>query len=168
MLTKESILKELFRDLPDSSKVWIYQANREMTEKEVVLINQKGNDFVLSWESHGSKLKANFTVLYNLFLVFAVDENQHEASGCSIDKSVHFVKEAQGLTGINFFDRTIVAYFSPENSINLVPLSGISLKVKNNEININTLIFNNLIDNLSKIRSEWIISAGNSWLSRFL
>jgi hypothetical protein len=168
MLTKEYTLKDLFPEMPESSKVWIYQANRRLTEQEITLIREKGNDFVLNWESHGSKLKAGFAVLFDLFLVFSVDENQHGASGCSIDKSVHFVKEVQNMTGINFFDRTKVAYLDSEDTVQLISLSEITGGRKKDNINNKTLIFNNLINNLNEVHSCWIIQAGNSWLSKFL
>jgi hypothetical protein len=167
MFTQEQTLETLFSDMSGSSRIWIYQANRFLTENEKTLIITKASDFVKSWESHGSKLKADFTLLHNLFLIFSVDENQHEASGCSIDKSVHFVKEIQKETGINFFDRTIIAYYSSENNISLIPLSEIKKAVVSTSINSKALIFNNLIDSLEKIRTQWIVPAENSWLSKF-
>ena len=166
MLIQESITS-IFPEMPEASKIWIYQANRSMADAEVVLINKKASDFILGWESHGSKLKADFVVLYTLFIVFSVDENQHEASGCSIDKSVHFVKELEVLTGIRFFDRTSIAYLGSDNSPCLTPLSNIKTALELGYINNKTLIFNNLIDDLGKFRTEWLIPAGNSWLSRF-
>jgi hypothetical protein len=164
MIEQEQDIKTLFPEMAETSRVWIYQANRFMTEAEKQLIYEKSKAFVGSWESHGSRLKADFTILNELFLVFSVDENQHEASGCSIDKSVHFVKEVQSLTGINFFDRTIIAYFDFNNVLRLIPLSAI----KSGEIKINSLVFNNLIDNLIKLRTSWLVPAGDSWLSKFL
>ena len=166
MLVQESI-KFVFPEMPETSKIWIYQANRPMTDEEVVLISKKASDFTLGWESHGSKLKANFTVLYTFFIVFSVDENQHEASGCSIDKSVHFVKELEVLTGIRFFDRTNIAYLNNDNSPYLTPLSNIKTALELGYINNKTLIFNNLIDDLGKFRTDWLIPADSSWLSRF-
>ena len=154
--------------MAESSKIWIYQSNRLMTSEEVELINVKATDFVKSWESHGSKLKSDFTILYDLFVVFSVDENQHEASGCSIDKSVHFMKAIQTLTGITFFDRTIIAYVDNDNVARLLPLSNLKSAVASGIINNKTLVFNNLTENLGRMRTEWIIPASDSWLKRFL
>ena len=49
-------------------------------------------------------------VIFNRFLVVFVDEKIAQASGCSIDKSVHFVKQLEDEFHINFFDRTLIAY----------------------------------------------------------
>jgi hypothetical protein len=168
MLEQEQDIRTLFPKMAGTSRIWIYQADRFLTKEEKDLISEKASSFVHSWESHGSKLKAGFTIFNNLFLVFSVDENQHEASGCSIDKSVHFVKELQSLVGINFFDRTVIAYYDMENVIRLVPLSKIPSAIKSGEIKFNSLIFNNLIESLNKIRTEWLVPASDSWLARFM
>ena len=164
MLEQEQDIKILFPEMSGTSRVWIYQANRFLTEKEQALIYEKATLFVRSWESHGSKLKADFVLLNNLFLIFSVDENQHEASGCSIDKSVHFVKEIQNLVSVNFFDRTIIAYYDFNNALRLISLS----TIKSSEIKFNSLVFNNLVENLDKLRTGWLVPASDSWLSRFL
>jgi hypothetical protein len=168
MLEQEQDIRTLFPEMAGTSRVWIYQANRFLTEEEKQLIYEKSTAFVNSWESHGSQLKADVQILNDLFLVFSVDENQHEASGCSIDKSVHFVKEIQNLTGINFFDRTIIAYYDSDNVLRLVPLGKISSVIKSGEIKHNTLMFNNLVENLNKMRTEWLVPVSDSWLSRFM
>ncbi len=167
MIVQELTTAALFPEMAETSKVWIYQANRVLTIEEETILKEKATLFVKSWESHGSKLKADFTLLHHLFLIFSVDENQHEASGCSIDKSVHFVKEIQNVLGIDFFDRTKVAYFDAENSIRFTTLAGIKQSISAGDLKNNSLIFNNLVDNLAALRSKWVIPAGNSWLSRF-
>jgi hypothetical protein len=157
----------LFPEMSETSRIWIYQADRFLTEKEVEYISEKASLFVKNWESHGSKLKADFTLLHHLFLVFSVDENQHEASGCSIDKSVHFVKEVQNELHIDFFNRTIIAYHDPKDKVRLTTLSGIKELISKGELKNNSLIFNNLLNNLQELRRDWLVPAGNSWLSRF-
>lgn len=154
--------------MPGSSKVWVYQANRFFTEEEEFFIREKAADFVKSWASHGSKLTADFTLRHHLFLIFSVDENQHEASGCSIDKSVHFVKEIENALGVNFFDRTLLAYFDTSEKIRLVALSQIKEVSQKHELSSNSLVFNNLPDTLDKLRADWVIPAGRSWVGRFV
>ncbi len=167
MSIKETTLPLPFVGMPETAKIWVYQANRPLSEQEETFIQEKASTFVQGWESHGSKLKAAFALLHGRFLLFTVDEEQHEASGCSIDKSVHFVKELQNTLAIDFFDRTVVSYFAINGDLALAPLSKIKDKVNNGEINSNTLIFNTLISNLGQFPSEWVLPAGQSWLSRF-
>lgn len=160
--------RTLFEGLSDEARVWVYQANRKMTEDELNSIKEKSLEFVHSWESHGSQLKAACMVIDPYFLLFSVDEKTHEASGCSIDKSVHFVKNLQNEFSIDFFDRTKVAYIDKDNSILLISLSEVKDAITKNNFDGKYLIFNNLITNLKELRTNWLVSAEQSWLSRFL
>ncbi|MBL4905364.1 MAG: ABC transporter ATPase, partial [Flavobacteriaceae bacterium] len=57
-----------YPNLPDNSRVWIYQADRKFTENEINLISQKAIDFIEQWTRHGDNLKGSFTIKYNQFL----------------------------------------------------------------------------------------------------
>src|SRR6187401_1503982 len=91
--------------LPMDSRIWIYQANRELTEGEINQVNETTCEFVESWTAHDKDLMASFEIRYNRFLILMVDEKSAGASGCSIDKSVHFVKSLEKKFNIDFFDR---------------------------------------------------------------
>ncbi len=168
MAVKEQTIENLFSEMQMYSKVWIYQSNRIFTEEDKLVINKKVPDFIKSWESHGSKLSADFALVYDLFLIISVDENQHEASGCSIDKSVHFIKNIQKLTGISFFERTITAYFKQDKTIALAPLSTIQELVASGEITKDTLVFSNLAESVNELRTNWVIPAEKTWIARLL
>ncbi|MGF1925201.1 MAG: ABC transporter ATPase, partial [Bacteroidia bacterium] len=67
------------------SKVWIYQSNRAFTAAEAAAIQQKLDGFTAQWTAHGHQLKAKAVIPYNFFIVFIVDQNVANATGCSID-----------------------------------------------------------------------------------
>ena len=94
-----------FAELSDTSRVWVYAADRPLSPGEQSTIQQQAQSFAESWTAHQQNLKASFAILHNLFLVLAVDESHHGASGCSIDKSVAFMKQLQQQLGIDFFNR---------------------------------------------------------------
>ena len=75
-------------NLPDSSRVWVYQSNRAFTQEELVELKNELDQFGASWEAHGTKLNSAIEIYYNQFIVIFVDESGQEATGCSIDKSV--------------------------------------------------------------------------------
>ena len=82
-----------FNTLPQNSRIWIYQADREFTRVEVDLLQENAIAFIEEWTRHGAALKGSFALKYNRFLILAVDESFANASGCSIDASVRFVKD---------------------------------------------------------------------------
>ena len=55
-----------FESLVSSSKVWIYQSNREFTANEVNEISEVLKDFVGSWKRHSKDLKASYQSRYSL------------------------------------------------------------------------------------------------------
>lgn len=92
-------------NLPKSSNVWLYQADRELTENEIIFINDELNVFIREWATHGTQLHGSFEVKHNRFVVLAVDENKVPTSGCSIDTSVHKMKEIGAKIKVDFFNR---------------------------------------------------------------
>jgi hypothetical protein len=153
-------------DLPNSAKLWVYQSSRPFTPNEKEDILQKGLLFVNNWASHGAKLAAAFEVVYDRFLVLAVDENQMKASGCSIDASVGFMKEIEKAYKVNLFDRLAIAFYKGEE-IHVLPLAEFELLVDSKIVNPDTIVFNNLVSTVGEFKTHWQINAKNSWLARY-
>ena len=45
-----------FEDLPEESKVWIYQSNRKFSDDEILEIESDLKSFVEGWNAHGTSL----------------------------------------------------------------------------------------------------------------
>ena len=101
----QQIFKSLFPELPDSSRIWLYLANRKLVASEEQFLKEQLTVFLDSWSAHGKRLQCNATLLFSQYLIFSVDENIESASGCSIDSSVHFAKRMGSELGIDFFTR---------------------------------------------------------------
>lgn len=101
----QQIFKSLFPELPDSSRIWLYLANRKLVASEEQFLKVELTVFLNSWSAHGKRLQCNATLLFSQYLIFSVDENIESASGCSIDSSVHFAKRMGSELGIDFFMR---------------------------------------------------------------
>lgn len=155
-----------FATMSPSSKVWVYQANRVLTDEESEKILMEAKAFVGQWASHGSTLAANVALVHKVFLIFVVDQREVEASGCSIDKSVHFVKSIESTLSINFFDRTLLTYTDNANKLSFMRISEVKPSLVSTKISNKTLIFNNLVSTLEELRSNWYIPLENSWLSK--
>ncbi len=83
-----------FEELPEESRVWIYQSDRKFTDEELAEIESGLQQFVEQWAAHGTGLQASFTTRYNRFIILAVNQEAQGATGCSIDASVHFYTAA--------------------------------------------------------------------------
>lgn len=156
-----------YDNLPDNSRIWIYQANRELTNDEIAYITTNTTDFINQWTRHGEDLKGSFTVKYNYFLVLAVDESFNDVSGCSIDTSVRFIKELEQKLAIDLTDKMNVSFKDGER-INIVKLSDFQGFVKKGNINKNTMVFNNMVNTKKDFENNWEVPAKDSWHNRFL
>lgn len=156
-----------YKNLPNNSRVWIYQADREFTENEINFISEKAEDFINQWTRHGDDLKGSFTIKYNQFLVLAVDESFNNVSGCSIDSSVRFIKELENELKLDLMDKMNITFKDNEN-INLVKLSDFQRFAKEQKVTAETIVFNNMVNTKADFENNWEIPAKESWHKRFL
>lgn len=152
--------------LPSAAKVWIYQANKPLDKSTQQYIIEKTMAFINSWDSHGHSLKGSVAIYYNYFLAIAVDESFGHVSGCSIDKSVHFLKELGQELHIDFFDRSRQAFIQ-NGDIILENFKNLKTHINLGMIKKDTLTFDNTVTNLEEFYSSWQIPASESWLGKY-
>jgi len=152
--------------LSPSTRVWIYQANRSFTQQEENQIQQVLSAFCQQWMAHGQPLAAGFEVRNNRFVVLLVDESGHAASGCSIDGSVHVMKSLQTQLGIDFFDRTQVAFWIGDR-IQTIPFTRLKQAFESGELSSQTLVFNLQAATKDELDNRWLVPAENTWLAKY-
>src|SRR3954470_23675485 len=126
----------------EQSRVWIYQSDRELYDAEVKQLHEILNKFASEWTAHNHQLKAKVEIRYNRFLILIVDESQAGASGCSIDKSVHFMQHLEKQFGIKLFDSFNLAYRQGAEVLS-APRHDFEAMLKQGSINTSTIVFNN-------------------------
>lgn len=146
------------------SRVWIYQSSRLLTLQEALETEQLVNDFTGNWRSHGAPVTGYGNLLFGRFLVLMADETATTVGGCSTDASVRFVKELEARFGVDFFNRTSLA-FVVKDKIELLPMNQLQYAVENGFIDGETLYFNNLVQTKSEMEQQWIIPVKNSWIA---
>ena len=77
-----------FNKMPDHARVWVYQADRNLSDAEVQYINQTLDAQINNWAAHGAALVGAATILHKRFVVVSVDENHNQVSGCSMPRPV--------------------------------------------------------------------------------
>lgn len=144
------------------ARAWVYQSNRELTTAEAENLKAAADTFVTGWTAHNHQLSAVAEIYYSRFLVLFVDEGQGSASGCSIDKSVKFIKDMEVQFGVSFLDRMNLAYKKGSQVFSL-PKSEFEKLMISGEINDDTIVFNNLITTKEEFDTNWEIPLGRSW-----
>lgn len=154
------------KEMPDHARIWVYQADRPFTTEEKQLIHKQFENFTRQWAAHGQKLQATFSIERDQFIVLAVDESYHQASGCSIDASVGVVRQIEQATGLSLLDRSQVAFLDNDR-VRTKPFNQIKEAVQQGEIGSQTTIFNNAVQNTREWKEAWTLPAEKSWLKRY-
>jgi phage host-nuclease inhibitor protein Gam len=155
-----------FSDIDFESRVWIYQANRKLTNEEAGIITETLKASLDNWDAHGKPLTASGKIFEHRFVVIAVDERDELPSGCSIDKSVHWLQEIGQRMNIDFFDRSL-AYLDANNEVQTIPVPKIKQAVADEVIEPSTTIFDHQVATKAQWMTRWKIPASNSWLNRY-
>ena len=137
----------IFKNFPYNSRVWVYLSSRELLDSEKDIIKIDLENFIENWSTHGKKLKADFLILYNFFILFIVDENITAISGCSIDKSVQIMKKIGDKINVDFFNRMNVLTVN-ENKFEITNYN----KIKKLE---SASYFNPVVNSLEDLRLNW-------------
>lgn len=155
-----------FSQMPDSSRVWIYTAQRALTNDEEADIYNQLQSFTQHWKAHGTKLDARFSILYQRFIVFVVNEENQNATGCSIDTSVHEMKKISQKTGIDFFNRLLVLY-RDGHEVKCVSTLTFKQMAATGEVNEQTYVFDTTLQTLIDLRLRFEVPAEQAWTRKF-
>jgi hypothetical protein len=155
-----------FENLPEESKIWIYQSNRKFSDEEMLEIENDLKEFIDNWAAHGTGLEASYLLKYNRFIVLAVNQEVQQATGCSIDSSVAFIQNIEQKYEVDLLDKMNVTF---KNGDHIAHKSLIDFKrmAKEKAVTSNTIVFNNLVNTIEEFNENWEVPAGESWHSRF-
>lgn len=167
MITTAPAPERTVDSMPDHARVWVYKTARDLGQAEQRMIRERGSAFTATWAAHGSPLDACVDVLYDRFVVVAVDEVQAEASGCSIDKSVGFIKQLEHDLNLMLTDRMVVVY---ERGVDVVScrLQELPELLKEGVITADTIVFDDLVSTIGELQERFRVPLRNSWMQRFL
>jgi hypothetical protein len=155
-----------FNTLPDHSRIWIYQSNRRFNSDELELVTNKTKQFLEQWAAHGTGLQAGFEIKYQRFIVIALNQDEQNATGCSIDSSVRFIQDLEKEFDVELLDKMNVA-FKQGDFVNFKNLLDFKTMAKSGAIGKKTIVFNNLVTNILEYNENWEVPANDSWHSRF-
>jgi len=107
-------------------RVWVFIGARPLDATESQWANEQLSSFTASWQTHGKAMNATGFVFEKHALVIVANEEGVQASGCSMDKINHLVRQMGSELGIDFFarmntlvkenDQWILSPFNPSES----------------------------------------------------
>lgn len=150
------------------SRVWVYTSNRVLTADESAFAQKNLDDFCQRWTAHNQALQARAEVFENQFIIFLVDETKAGASGCSIDKSVHFLEQLGMEINADFFERMRFAWVDDQGAMRFANRPEFVALVRQGSIDNETLVADTLVQTKQKLEENWLVPFGKSWHKRLV
>ena len=156
-----------FDDLPDNSKIWIYQSNRKFYAQELDAIIEKTETFLNQWTNNDESIEASYQIKYDRFIIISADTSRLTLTVDAIDQSVAFILELQSTYDIELLDKLNVCFKQGEH-VQYKDLKTFQKLVKNQSVSSKTIVFNNLINTKEELENNWEIPITDSWHNRFI
>ena len=102
--------KIAFDELPEDARVWIFSAERKLTESERIRLLAEVDAFINRWAAHAVPLTAGRDLVYDQFLFIAVDQRAAGPSGCSVDALVRQMKALEQEIGVELVNHAPVLF----------------------------------------------------------
>lgn len=165
--TENNSIEKLIADFDPASKVWVYQSSRPFTSAEENEISQALQSFTKQWAAHNIQLKATGFIVESRVIVLMVDETHTDASGCSIDTSVHFIQGLENEYGVELFDRMIVHYRDVEGW-HTTTLSTLPDLISQHLISKSTIVINPLVATKEEYQHSFVTRIEDCWMMQLV
>lgn len=154
-----------FETLSEEAKVWLYPSSRKFYPQELEPLKEKIENFLESWIEN-KEIKLGYTILYNRFIVFSVEENV-SITNRDLDKQVAFILELQQEYEVELLDKMNVCFKQGE-FVQYKEVKEFKKLLKNKSVNSKTIVFDNLIQTKYDLENFWEVPITESWYGRFL
>ncbi|HEX2722290.1 MAG TPA: hypothetical protein VHM24_05190 [Gemmatimonadaceae bacterium] len=152
-----------FDSLPESARVWVYGADRQLDENEERELLSAVDAFLDQWTAHGTPLSAARDWREGRFLTIAVDQEQAGASGCSIDGLFRTLKVLEGKLGARLVPSGLVYFRRRDGEIGALSRSEFAEAAGRGEIDDDTEVFDPSVTSLREWRGRFESHVADSW-----
>jgi hypothetical protein len=157
-----------FSTLPDSSRIWIFAADRKLSSSEANDLLSMLDGYLESWKAHGAPVRASRDLKYEQFVIIAADPEVTAPSGCSIDDMTHAIRSLGEKFHVEFFN-TMSVFFLLNDEVRHVSRSEFRALGDRGDVTGATIVFNNAITSLREYREgAWELPARDSWHAALL
>ena len=154
-------------ELPESARIWIYQADQEIDAQKEAAIRSRARKFIDGWEAHGKPLQSSVEIFHGRFVVIGVNEHFNPVPGCSPAASVDFIRSLGAELNIDFFNRLNLPIMVDGN-IELIPLQRFKKKDIPAEVTAESITFDNLINQKGQLKESWKRPVSDTWLAKYM
>lgn len=156
----------LFPDLPDHARLWIFTADRALTDAEQTRLLADLGRFVEQWASHGRSVPGAVYIHDARFVVVGA-HLEGGVSGCGIDSLTHAVEQAGADVGVAWADGLQVVYRDTDGTVHVVPRPVFRQLARDGAITTATPVFDTTVNTVGALRATGLERpAGSTWHGR--
>lgn len=152
-----------FNALPDSSRIWIYGSDRDLTDGESAKLLSATDAFLAQWRAHGVPLTSARDWSENRFLSIAVDQEREGASGCSIDVLFRTLKGLEKELGAQLVTSGLVYFRDRGAKVHSVTREEFGALSSTGDVDADSEVFDLSVTTLGEWRGRFRSRAGDSW-----
>ncbi|MCB0344432.1 MAG: hypothetical protein KDD66_04920 [Bdellovibrionales bacterium] len=153
----------MFDDFDDAARVWIFAADKTLSDEQAANVSNAIADFLDEWAAHGKALNAAVQVFHNRFAVVCANEAEVKASGCSVDALFRAIREVFERSGTLVADSSNIFYQDGEEVFS-ISRPAFKQLVEQKAVNGNTPVFDNSLTTLAAMRTgSWNRAYKDSW-----
>jgi len=152
--------------LSDQSQMWFYFTPDRLSEEQMSQFEWQRNEFLGAWNTHGKPNTGDVFLLEGRLIIIVGENGVEGISGCSIDKSVAWIKSLSLEWGMDLMDRNWVMFEKSPGEIQFSRLNLFWALRKAQEVTDETLIFDTSVQTLGQFRREFKKPFSHSWHAR--
>jgi hypothetical protein len=155
-----------FATLPSDARLWIFAAERTLTDDEQQKLLALVDAFLDQWKAHNRPLTSARELQYGQFLFVGVDEAAAGASGCSVDTMVRSMTTLERELGLELVNHGPVVFREGETIVR-EPRPAFAARARRGDATPETIVFNNTLTSVGELRAgRWEVPARESWHQR--
>jgi hypothetical protein len=156
----------LFPTLPPDARLWIFTADRSLSQSDQASLRDDLGGFVTQWTSHGRSVPGDVALAEGRFVLVAA----HLAggvSGCGIDSLVHAVEQAGAALDIQWVDGLHIVFRDETGAVEALPRPAFRQRVRDGAVTAETPVFVTTLDTVAALREGGLERpAGSTWHGR--
>lgn len=156
----------LFPELPADARLWIFTADRELSDATQTRLSEELGRFIEQWTSHGRPVPGAVAIHDDRFVLIGA-HLEGGVSGCGIDSMTHAVERAGDNQDIAWADGLQVVYRDGDGAIQIVPRPVFRQLARDGAITTATPVFDTTADTVGAVRNDGLERpAGSTWHGR--
>lgn len=157
-----------FEDLPDTARVWVFGADRNLDEGATDLLLREVDRFLSQWHAHAAPLTTGRDWRHGRFLTVAVDQATAGASGCSIDGLFRNLKALEPRLAASLVTSGVVFFRNQTGAIECIDRGRFTALSAEGKVTPETRVFDPTVTTLGEWRARFELDAADSWHSGLL